>query len=587
MAEKRRAFPWLVTAGICAVAFLSTAGAADIASRDAAFAKARAALARGDGVAAEIALRDAEAQGADRASLAAAMGEALLAEGKLDKAREWLGPAQFAEQDRSQGFRMLSRLESQAGNVPAAEAALAKAIEADSNNADAWVDLAQLRYRGGNQFPAFDALQTALKVAPGNLRAIDFTGLIVRDQFGPEAALQWFERGLMLAPKDGVLLADYAATLGDMGRYKQMLVVTRRMLELGVSEPRAHYLQAVLAARAGNFSLARACLNRAGEPVKDLPSAMLLSGVIDLQGGNPKLAEETFRRLVSIQPQNEVAQMLLARAIYDQGGQKEVVEQYSSWAASESAPAYMLELVARSYEDLGQRELAAPLLDRAAAVQTAYLRPAFDFGSSSGAPADSAAAEVRTALSGGRTVDAVAGAERLKAAWPGMGSAHLLAGDAQFAAGRFDLAAQDYAQAGRVRFDDNLAARLVLTAARQGQLAAGAEVAATYLASRPQSPAAARLAADYAASVGDWGRARSLLENLAKRSGSRDVRLLSDLSFAQLRGGDAQSAAVTARRALSLQPASPVAAQALAMALSAAKQDGALADALTARAARP
>lgn len=587
MADARRLRLWMITAGALALAASASPGMGDVAGRDAAFAKARAALAREDGVAAEIALRDALAQGADKRAVAAGMGEAFLAEGKLDKAREWLGTAQFADADRTRGLRMLARLDSQEGNTAAALAALEKAIEADANNADAWVDLAQLRYRTGNQFAAFDALQVALKVGPDNLRAIDFQGLIVRDQFGPEAALQWFERGLMKAPNDGVLLGDYAATLGELGRYRQMLVVTRRMQELGAGESRAHYLQAVLAARAGNLSLARSCLNRVGKAADGMPSARLLSGIIDLQGGNPKLAVEAFQRITGSQPQNEAAHLLLARSFYESGDLKGVVARYSGWAASPAAPPYLLTLVARAHEDLGERVLAAPLLDRAAAVQGAGLRPAFEFGANASAPADVAAARVRAALASGRNAEAVAIAERLRTDWRGMGSAHLLAGDAYFAAGRFDQATAAYADASRVRGDDSLAVRLVLSQSQQGRLAPGAQVAASYLTAHPQSPIAVRLAADYAASVGDWGRSRMLLESLAIGSGGRDMRLLSDLSFAQMRLGDTKAAVQSARRALDLQPASPVAAQALAMALKAGKQDETLAAALTARAARP
>lgn len=579
---------WMtVTAGALALAVSASPGLGDTSGRDAAFAKARAALARGDGVAAEIALKDAQVQGADRRAVAAGMGEALLAEGKLDKAREWLAPAQFADADRTRGLRMLSRLESQQGNMAAALAALERAIDGDGKDADAWVDLAQLRYRTGYQFAAFDALRSALNVGPENLRAIDFQGLIARDQFGPDVALTWFERGLMTSPNDGVLLGDYAATLGELGRYREMLVVTRRMLELGVAESRAHYLQAVLAVRAGNFSLARACLNRAGAAADDMPSAGVLSGIIHLQDGNPRLAVAAFQRIAAQQPQNETAQLLLARALYEAGDQKGVIARYSAWASSPSAPPYLLTLVARAYEDIGDRTLAAPLLDRAAAVHEAGLRPAFDFSSTGPAPADAGAAQVRFAITSGRANEAVATAERLRNDWPGMGSAHLLAGDAHFAAGRFDLAASAFTEAARVRGDDSLAVRLVLANARQGRLAAGAQVATSFLATHPQSLVAARLAADYAASIGDWGRSRLLLENLAAGSGRRDMRLLSDLSFAQLRLGDTKAAIQSARRAFDLQPASPVASQALAMALKAGKQDGDLAAALAVRAARP
>ena len=51
------------------------------------------------------------------------------------------------------------------------------------------------------------------------------------------------------------------------------------------------------------------------------------------------------------------------------------------------------------------------------------------------------------------------------------------------------------------------------------------------------------------------------------------MRLLADLSFAQLRDGDAEAATESAARAWQLQPASPVAAQARAMALAALNRD--------------
>jgi len=45
------------------------------------------------------------------------------------------------------------------------------------------------------------------------------------------------------------------------------------------------------------------------------------------------------------------------------------------------------------------------------------------------------------------------------------------------------------------------------------------------------------------------------------------VRLLADLSFAQLRAGDAEAAVESARRAYILQPSSAITVQALGMAL--------------------
>ncbi len=587
MADVKRLFSFWMAVPAWALLALSGTATVDQATIEASFAKARSALARGDGVAAEIALKEAQARGASKLSVAAGMGEAYLDSGKLNKAREWLGAGQFAETDIAQGLRMLARLEDREGNTAAASAALTKALQKAPRNSDLLVDLAQLRYRTGQQFASLEALRTALEVSPDNLRAIDFQALIVRDQFGPVAALDWFERGLIRAPNDGVMLGDYAATLGELGRYRQMLAVTRKMLELGVAEPRAHYLQAVLSARAGNLSLARAKLNRLGDSIRFMPAGLLLSGMLDLEGGNPKLAAETFGKLVQMQPQNEAAQLLLARSLYASGQQRAVIDRYAAWAGSEGAPTYILLLVARSHEDLGQRDLAAPLLDRAAAIRKGGLRAAFDFGNSGQAPVDRAATAIRGALNSGRPSESVAISERLLADWSGMAAAQVLAGDSRFAAGDFSQATERYAKAAQIRSDDNQLVRLVLTSAQQAKADVSARMTAAYLATHPQSVVGVRFAADYAASIGDWGRARLLLGNLAKGSGARDVRLLCDLSFAEIRAGDPAAALETAKRAQALQPASPVAAQAYAMALKARRQEPELVELLSKRVARP
>ncbi len=93
----------------------------------------------------------------------------------------------------------------------------------------------------------------------------------------------------------------------------------------------------------------------------------------------------------------------------------------------------------------------------------------------------------------------------------------------------------------------------------------------------PQSPLAARMAAGQGAFARDWDSARALLENLRRRGANRDVRLLSDLSLAQLRSGDGAAASESAARAWALQPANPVAVQAYAMALAETGKDAVLA----------
>jgi len=77
-----------------------------------------------------------------------------------------------------------------------------------------------------------------------------------------------------------------------------------------------------------------------------------------------------------------------------------------------------------------------------------------------------------------------------------------------------------------------------------------------------------------------------LLDNADQRLGHGDVRLLADLSLAQLRGGDAEMALASAEAAYRLQRASPVAALARGMALAKLGRDPDLAASLLDKAER-
>ena len=591
MAEPRRALR--LAAALLLATVAGAALHADGSRADVELAKARAALTRSDGVGAEIALRAALNEGVPRDRVAAGMGEALLYQGQPDAAREWLGKGEFAPGEAIHGFRMLARLEVVQGNLPAAGKALDRAIAIDPRRAEIWVDVAQLRYRGGEQIQAIAAVEQALEIAPANPRALMFRGLLLRDSDGPGAAIPWFEAALLKDRSNPELLAEYAATLGDMGQANRMLAVTRQMLAQGANAPRAMFYQAVMAARAGDVSLARALMNKVGDRLGAMPAARLLEAALELEAGNANVAAQELERLFAEQPQNETVRNLLARAYAGAGQPQRLVEQLAPYAARPGASPYLLTLVGRALEDLGRREEAAPFLDRAAMIAAPGLDPVIEPQPLDGVAAryraaprspDAAIAYARALVGAGRAGEAEGVAERLRAEMPGLGAGQAAAGDVQYALGRYPAALERYGVAARVRLDDALLARMVLAASRSGQAAQGAALVTTFLGSQPASRPAARLAADFAASGGDWPRARMLLRHLHDTGGSRDVRLLADMAFASLRLGDLSAAQEAASAAYRLQPASRVAAQAWAMALTARKQDGDLAEALAARA---
>jgi len=234
--------------------------------------QAQAAIDRRDGVDAEVKLGRALSQGVPRQAIAALMGEALLLRNAPERARQWLEPQQFAPDTAFAGFRALAQLEQRDGNLPAAGKAYDKALKVEPNNAALWVEIGRLRYQGGQHALAIEAADKAILLDPEDVSALLFRGQLVRDGYGLRAALPWFETALSHDAENVTVLLEYAATLGELNRATEAVVVTRRALELSPGNPQAYFIQAVIAARAGNFELARALLNRTGNKLASVPA---------------------------------------------------------------------------------------------------------------------------------------------------------------------------------------------------------------------------------------------------------------------------------------------------------------------------
>lgn len=525
----RRPGPLLAAVLLIAAPALAVSERSGVAYRE-----ALVALSRGDGIAAEVALRKAEAAGMDRSALAARMGEALIDQGDLRKAREWLGPARFAPADAAHGWRMLGRLEMAEGHLPAAGRAFDQALTITPRDSRLWVDIARLRYQGGEHTGAIAAAEQAVNFDPENVRAIELRGLMVRDSYGLPAALPWFEGGLKRRPDDVPLLLEYAATLGDLGRAQDMLTVTRRVIALDDRNPRGFLLQAVLAARAGQTELARHLVERAGRRALDRPGGLLLSGLLELEAGNAHLAVEQLDRLVRFQPDNAPARLLLARALAAAGNDDELVARFGAEAATAGASPYLKTLVARAHENRGERDQAAPLLDAAARTVTVplVLLP----GAPDAGPGPAGAVRRARAMAAAENVagaGTVAGAAQ--AALPGSAVTRLLAGDVQALRGDCAGALAHYRQVAEVRMTDGLVLRVIGCLQRMGQGGAIAPFVARLRVARPRDPLLLWIEAGLTAERGDWSAATDRLTYLSRSGLGRDAALQRDLARAAAR----------------------------------------------------
>ena len=494
-------------------------------------------------------------------------GHALLLQGKLRPAREQLEQGDIPAEAQAYAMRILGKLALQIGDPELATRAFDRSIALDPASSDLWVDIAQFRAGSANQIGAQEAVAEAVRLAPANVRALQYRGELIRSQFGLTAALPWFERGLQIDPNDVALLTEYAATLGDMGRASDMLAVARKIIALDGDNPRAFFMQAVIAARGQKPALARVLMQKTGEALDDVPAAILLRGVIENAEDNHNAAVEEFRRLVAMQPANDKARRLLARSLHLAGDPDEALPVLLPAVEREGAAAYSLWQAARSMERVGRGGDSVAFLHRAARhlVEGAT-------APDPGTPIDVLAAEARRApgnaraaipyiralIREGRAAEAVGIARAMQEANAGTSDAHALVADAALAAGQYDAALVALKRAAAIRFSEPVMLRTVEALRAQGKTRDAEAVVAQFLTYNPNNIAALRWMAYQYLEAGDWGRAAAILEDLNDRLGPNDALVLAGL--AQAYGGMERGKLAVEHGALAyaVQPSSAV-----------------------------
>jgi len=530
---------------------------------------ARTYLALGDGVGAEAELGRAAANGFDMTRGHQMLAQAWLLQGDAKRAL-----AEAAKADpRFGGYaaRVTAKALAMQGKSPDAIALLGELLDADPSNSYGWSDLARIRYNAGDVAGATANATRAVSLDQGNLEALTLRGTLMREQYGLTAAVPWFEGALKRDAYYFPALIEYAATLGDMGRYNDMLGATRKALAARPNNPQALYLQAVLAARAQNYDLARNLMQRTGGAIDDQPGVLLLGGALDYQAGGYEQAIEKWRELVGRQPMNVTARRLLGAALLRSGDAKGALDVLRPVALRGDADSYTLALAGRAFEANGERDWAAKYLDRSAWPATAGATP---FGSDDGLAVLASAAGndpgnpvamvgmIRGLIDAGQAGSALDKAKALAAANPGAPAAHLLVGDTLMTMGRFGDAAAAYARAGNIRFDEATMLRMVDALDHAGRRPDASRVLALFVGQHPENVPALRLVAHWEIAAGDWDGAIGTLEDLRSRVGSRDAGLLAELAYASTGAQNVDDALDYGAAAYAIAPMSPAAADA-------------------------
>jgi cellulose synthase operon protein C len=537
---------------------------ADPNSTEALIAQAIVSLELFDGVAAQASLEKAIALGTPKSSVLHILGHAYWLQGDLDQAETALRDSGIPIANRAYAHRILGRVQMDKGDFAAAQAVFQSAIEQAPKDSRLWTDLARLRFVSADQKGALQTVEFALELDPNNIRALELRGRFMRSQFGLVAALPWFERGLQISPDDIPLLEEYALTLGEAGRNRDMLVQLRRIIALEGSNSKAFFMQAVIAARAGNYELARRILPKAGEAFNELPAAMLLNGIIEFELGNYNRSVDRLQRLLDIQPRNRHVRSLLAQAMVRAGRPFEALDTIQEIAARRDADSYSLMTAARAFEASDQTERSFAALDDAA---LALKRPSLplpdpvtliEAGDDVRRNPDDARVVVpyiRLLLLAGNIGMATREATRLQLANPGVVDAHLLAGDVAMTRNDASKAVAAYRQAQKISFTRPVMLRLVDALDRVGDNKAASTTLAEYLAYNPTDLTALRLAGYRNLDARQWQTAISVLERVRQRIGYNDSILLANLARAHAGAGKIDIAVEYAGIAYRVAPA--------------------------------
>lgn len=528
---------------------------------------ARINLATGDGVGAEAELARARAGGAAPADTAHLMAEAKLLQG--DPRAALAEAAGAGEAHAADAARIMGRAYLALGDIANATAQFNRALALAPADSALWADLARFRRANGDLGGAVEAAARAVSLNPRNADALVLTGELARVQYGLAAAIAWFTRALEIDRNNLPALVERAATYGELGRMRDMLADARQAHRLTGGNASAYYLQAVLAARARDWSLARSLLDRTGGAFAATPAGRLLAGAIDIGQGNDGQAILKLAPLIDHQPGNRAARRLLALAQWRAGDAAAAAATLRPIADLADADSYTLTLIASALDRTGDRAAAAHYRERAARPRT-RAASAFDpLGEEAFAAVRAAAARdpddgptgvryVAALLARGHGEAALERARRLADANPGAPEALMLLGDVLAERGDFAGAAEQYRRAANLAFTEPVALRLIAALRRTGRVDAADQVLGLFLREHPRSIPALRLYAGRLMEARDWPAAIEVYETLRARIGNNDATILNNLALAYAGQGEFARAIPLARRAWSLDPANPV-----------------------------
>ena len=313
--------------------------------------QARTLLALGDGDGAGTALQKLAALG-PRPGLAELTAEAALLRKAPQQALAALEGADSSEADRLRGLAALMQ-----GDSGKAADFIARAT-AQGDNARAFADMARLRLMEKDVAGAEAQLKQAAALEPQAIDTLLVRGQIALIKGDLKAALDAYSAANKRYPASLAALTGKAATLGDLGRFKEMEEAAGQAAQVAPRNPQVAYLRARAALAQKDWEKVRTTVQPLEAELPELDPVRPLYAEALLRLGRPELAAAQLVPIVRAQQGNRQVAALLAEARLASKDPRGAMTALQAIADSPQARPEELALMARAAKAAGDPRAA-------------------------------------------------------------------------------------------------------------------------------------------------------------------------------------------------------------------------------------
>lgn len=333
----------------------------------------------GQGAAAEHEFTLAGRLGADRTLTAEPMARALLLQGKYNAVLEQVDPSKFDRPLAAKLTVLRGHAQAELGKLADAEQTFAQAARLDPDAAGPVVAQAMVALRRGQAEQARKLADQALLM---DRTSVDVWSVkaSIEHVFGAfDAASSAYAKVLELDPRNLEARVARAGLYVDTQRNQEAREDVEFLKAEFPWDPRAYYLDSLLAQRAGDKEAAREALQRSAAALTRIGAdelqrrspLLLLAGLVHYSLGEYERAIEFLSAYIRKYPLQPGARKLLGAALLATGDHFRAVEVLEPALRAEPDDYRTMELLGMAYMRRGWHVQAAELLDRAAQLHTA------------------------------------------------------------------------------------------------------------------------------------------------------------------------------------------------------------------------